>query len=235
MARAPGRPVDAVVFDFDGVVLDSEEPEFLAWQAIWAEHGQDLDLVRWSECIGTGQELATFDPYAELASLTPLSETREQLKERSRLLAAEALAGRPPLAGVQRWLDEAALAGLGVAMASSSSRRWVVGHLERLGLAHRFPVVACYDDCGAKKPDPASYLLACRTLGVAPERALAVEDSRNGMLAAKAAGLHCVVVPNPMTAHMDFAEADLVLTSLQERGPLEAAALAVSPEGSGRH
>lgn len=234
MAGTTARLVDAVVFDFDGVVLDSEEPEFLAWQAIWAEHGQELDLVRWSECIGTGQELATFDPYAELARLTPLSHSREQLKGRSRALAAEALAGRPPLAGVQRWLDEAGRAGLSVAMASSSSRGWVVGHLERLGLAHRFPVVACYDDCGAKKPDPASYLLACRTLGVAPGRALAVEDSRNGMLAAKAAGLLCVVVPNAMTAHMDFSEADLVLTSLEDCGPLEAAGRAMSSEGSRR-
>ena len=93
--------------------------------------------------------------------------------------------------------------------------------LARLGLTEQFGVIASFDDCGAKKPDPASYLLACRQLGVAPERALAVEDSRHGMMAAKAAGLSCVVVPNVMTAHMDFTGADLVLGSLEEAGPLE--------------
>jgi putative hydrolase of the HAD superfamily len=213
--------IAAIVFDLDGVVLDSEEPEFLAWQTIWSEQGRELRLEEWAACIGTGQGPTTFDPYAELVRQTGLQVGEPELRARSRALAAEFMTGRQALPGVARWLDEAAGAGLVVAMASSSPREWVVGHLARLGLTEQFGVIASFDDCGAKKPDPASYLLACRQLGVAPEQAMAVEDSHHGLMAAKAAGLTCVVVPNVMTAHMDFTGADLVLGSLEEAGPLE--------------
>ncbi len=224
-ATSADRPVDAVVFDFDGVLLDTEEPEYLAWRAIWAEHGVELDLVSWSACIGTAQGPTTFDPYAELCRHVRPAQSQDDIVARRRRLAAELVAGRPPMAGVLEWLDEAQREGVAVAVASSSPRSWVEGHLERIGLRDRFGILACYDDCGAKKPDPASYLLACRALGVAPERALAVEDSRNGLLAAKAAGLGCVVVPNKMTAHMDLSEADLRLSSLGELGLLATARL----------
>jgi HAD superfamily hydrolase (TIGR01509 family) len=225
-----------VVFDFDGVVLDSEEPDYLAWRQIWSELGQTLPLGQWARCIGTGQGAATFDPFAELVELVERdggagaaqeaggggTELREsEVRARGRAIAAELMADRQPLPGVAAWLEECAVAGLAVGMASSSPRRWVRSHLERLGLAGHFPVICCLDDCGTTKPDPASYLLACSRLGVAPAGALAVEDSRNGLLAAKSAGLHCLVVPNVMTAHMDFTEADMVLGSLGEAGPLQ--------------
>jgi HAD superfamily hydrolase (TIGR01509 family) len=213
--------IAAIVFDLDGVVLDSEEPEFLAWRTIWSEHDRELHLEEWAKCIGTGQGPTTFDPYAELVRHTGLQVGEPEVRARSQALAAELTAGRPALPGVVRWLDEAAAAGLGLAMASSSPREWVVRHLARLGLSEQFGVIASFDDCGAKKPDPASYLLACSQLGVKPQQALAVEDSRPGLMAAKAAGLSCVVVPNVMTAHMDFTGADLMLGSLDEAGPLE--------------
>jgi len=213
--------VAAIVFDFDGVVLDSEEPDFLAWQEIWLERGQDLPLEEWAACIGTGQGQHSFDPFAELVRRSGLDMDEPEVRERKRARAAELTVARPPLAGVVAWLEEATEAGLALAVATSSPRDWVETHLARLGLAGYFSALACFDDCGAKKPDPASYLLACRQLGVAPPAALAVEDSSNGLLAAKAAGLRCVVVPNVMTAHMDFSSADLVLGSLEEAGPLE--------------
>jgi HAD superfamily hydrolase (TIGR01509 family) len=213
--------VRAVVFDFDGVVLDSEEPDFLAWREIWSERGQELPLEEWAACIGTGQNQDSFDPFAELVRRTGLEIDEPEVRARKRARAAELTVVRPPLAGVVAWLEEATGAGLGLAVASSSPRDWIETHLARLGLAGYFSAVASFDDCGAKKPDPASYLLACRQLEVAPSAALAVEDSRNGLLAAKAAGLRCLVVPNVMTAHMDFSEADLVMASLEEAGPLE--------------
>jgi HAD superfamily hydrolase (TIGR01509 family) len=210
----------AIVFDFDGVVLDSEEPDFLAWQQIWAEAGQELPLLEWSECIGTGQGHSTFDPYTELVRRSGLPRTEAEVRGRMRAVSAEIMASRPAMAGVADWLEEAASAGLAVGIASSSPRSWIEPQLARLGLSGHFPVISCYDDCGVRKPEPASYQLACRTLGVEPAEALAVEDSRNGLLAAKAAGLWCLVVPNVMTAHMDFSEADIVLGSLAEAGPL---------------
>ena len=113
------------------------------------------------------------------------------------------------------WITEAQSMGLGIAVASSSPGRWVHQHLERLGLIGHLPIIICFDDCGTAKPDPAVYLLACKALGLPASEALAVEDSRNGLLAAKAAGLWCVAVPTRATAHMDFSEADFLLGSLQ--------------------
>lgn len=216
------RPaVRAIVFDFDGVILDSEEPEFLAWQEIWSQAGQELPWEQWGLCIGAGYSATTFDPFAELVRRTGLDLNEDELRAKKRARARELTVARPPLAGVVAWLEEAAGAGLGLAVASSSPRDWVEVHLQRLGLARYLPVISSFDDCGAKKPDPASYLLACQLLGVAPAQALAVEDSRNGLVAAKAAGLRCVVVPNVMTADMDFSAADLVVASLADAGPLE--------------
>lgn len=211
----------AIVFDFDGVVLDSEEPEFLAWQQIWAEHGLELRLEEWALCIGTGQRADTFDAFAELVRRSGLVPDEAEIQQKRRMVAHALTVARPPMAGVVAWLEEAARAGLAVAIASSAPRDWIEPHLERLGLSHHFPVISSCDDCGAKKPDPACYFFACRALGTSPTDALAVEDSRNGLLAAKAAGLACVVVPHKMTAHMDFSEADLVLSSLDDAGPVE--------------
>jgi HAD superfamily hydrolase (TIGR01509 family) len=208
--------IKGVVFDFDGVIVETEEADYLAWREIWARYGFELGLDQWTPCIGTRQGADTFSAFLDLRHLTglPLRESEVQAEQRS--IVTRLLSGTRALAGVLDWLDAAAAANLGVAIASSSSRRWVTEHLRRLGLETRFPAIACFDDCGAAKPDPASYLLACQLLGVRPAEAMAIEDSRNGLIAAKAAGLRCVVVPTRMTANMTFAEADLVLGSLQD-------------------
>ena len=99
--------------------------------------------------------------------------------------------------------------GLRLAVASSSSRAWVGGHLERLGLLDRFACVHCRDGVDRAKPDPALYLTVLRTLGVRLEQAIAFEDSPNGITAAKRAGLFCVAVPNQLTAQLALDHADL--------------------------
>lgn len=205
----------AVVFDFDGVILETEEPEYLAWREIWECHGQALALETWADCIGTYQDDATFHPFHDLVRRSGLNLDEADLRARVHDRIAELLGGAGPQEGVVEWVNEARCSDMGVAIASSSPRSWVERHLARLGLAGLFQVLACSDDCGAVKPDPASYLLACERLGVAPSEALAVEDSRNGLMAAKAAGLECVVVPTKMTMHMDFTGADLVVPSLR--------------------
>jgi len=218
---ATGRCTRGIVFDFDGVLVDTEQPEYLAWKQLWAGYGHELPLEDWSACIGAGMGAATFDPVGALARLTGRDDlVADELHAQAKLLASEVQSQLPVMPGVAAWLDAAQGAGIPVAIASSSPRRWVVSHLARLGLTGRFPVIASFDDCGAKKPDPASYALACGALGATPACSVAVEDSLNGLLAAKAAGMRCVVVPNVMTAHMDFAGADLVLGSLAEIGPL---------------
>jgi beta-phosphoglucomutase-like phosphatase (HAD superfamily) len=103
-----------------------------------------------------------------------------------------------------------------LAVASSSSRAWVAGHLQRLGVLERFEVLKCSDDVERVKPDPALYRAACEHLGVPPARAVAIEDSPNGILAAKRAGLFCVAVPNALTGRLVLDAADLRLASLSE-------------------
>jgi beta-phosphoglucomutase-like phosphatase (HAD superfamily) len=105
---------------------------------------------------------------------------------------------------------------LKIGLASSSPCEWVEGHLERLGLRPYFESIIASDDVVLTKPDPALYTSACAALGVEPGRAVALEDSPNGALAAKRAGLHCVAVPNELTKFLPFPAVDLRLDSLAE-------------------
>ncbi len=120
------------------------------------------------------------------------------------------------LPGVVSLLREAAVAGVPVGVASSSSEEWVAGHLERLGVLHHFEVVRCRDHVERAKPSPDLFLAALAALGADPQRSVALEDSHHGCSAAKAAGLACVVVPNDVTRGAEFAHADLVVESLDE-------------------
>jgi beta-phosphoglucomutase-like phosphatase (HAD superfamily) len=117
---------------------------------------------------------------------------------------------------VLEWLDDAELLGLALGVASSSPLAWVEGHLERLGIRSRFRSIVCRTHNRPPKPAPDLYLAALDDLGVAASDTIAVEDSPNGITAAKAAGLFCVAVPNPMTRPLDFSGADLLLDSLAD-------------------
>ena len=120
------------------------------------------------------------------------------------------------LPGVHDWLEDARRLGLPIGVASSSEVDWVAGHLERLGLLDRFACLTCFDGALPGKPAPDLYLAACEQLGVDPGDALAVEDSGNGVKAAKAAGLKCVAVPHDLTRDHDLSGADLLVPSLAE-------------------
>lgn len=203
--------IEALVFDFDGLILDTEAPEFEAWQAIYAAHGVELPFEAWASCIGT---VGAFNPYEDLEARLgrPLDLARitaEHGGDFARRLEAEAL--RP---GIADYLVDGRRLGLRLGVASSSSRTWVEGHLARLGLREHFHAIRCGDEVERVKPEPHLYLAAVDALGVAPSRALAFEDSPNGVRAAKRAGLLCVAVPNPLTARLDLGEADLQLPSL---------------------
>src|SRR5262249_54309165 len=114
------------------------------------------------------------------------------------------------------YVEAAAGLGLKLAVASSSSRDWVAGHLDRLGLLGHFDVLKCSDDVVQVKPDPGLYRAVLDALGVVPHRAIALEDSPNGIAAAKGAGLFCVAVPNALTGRLVLDGADLRVPSLTE-------------------
>jgi HAD superfamily hydrolase (TIGR01509 family) len=215
----------ALVFDFDGLILDTETPEYRAWSELYAELGRELALERWVAGVGTQ---GGFDPYAELEEQAGLELDRAALAARKRRRVDELLEHAEPLPGVSELLGRARSLGLPCAIASSSPRGWVEPHLERIGLRERFDAILCREDVPRVKPDPGLYRAAVRALGALPREAVAFEDSAHGVRAAKAAGLYCVAVPCEVTSGLDFSAADLVLRSL---GDLSLDALLVRARG----
>ncbi len=211
--------LQAIVFDFDGTILETEGPDYQSWQEIFDAHGSELTLDVWIQCVGGAP--AGFDPFAILEEQTGVVLDRVSTHQTRRKRVLELIEQQPPMPGVEALIAAAQSAGIGLAVASSSPSVWVEGNLNRLGLRHHFQAVRTADDVERVKPDPTLYRLAAAALGAAPERTLAIEDSRTGMLAAKGAGLHCLVVPNSVTQFSDFSQADLRLASLADLTPTE--------------
>jgi HAD superfamily hydrolase (TIGR01509 family) len=204
--------IKAILFDFDGTILDTETPAYEAWQSIFADHGTTLPLSMWSQSIGTNK--SDFDPFEYLQERTCKSLDRDTVQRVRRARNRALIAKQGSLPGVSAWLDEARALGIPCAIASSSPREWIVPLLERLSLTGFFSVIATADDVSRTKPDPAVFLLAASKLGVIPSEAVAVEDSAHGVRASVAAGAFTVAVPNQMTAAQDFSAANVVLASL---------------------
>lgn len=207
-------PLRALVFDFDGLILDTETPEFRAWQEVFAAYGTTLTTADWAHVIGSMDH--GWDAAAEITRRTGQSVDRDELRATWKARQVELLALETIRPGVLELLKEAKLRGLGLAVASSSPRWWVEGNLTRLGIFDSFDAVCTGDEVARTKPDPAVYLLAVSRLAVSPDTALALEDSPNGAVAARAAGLRCVIVPNDVSRHLDLSAADAVLPSLEQ-------------------
>ncbi len=206
--------LSALVFDFDGLLLDTETSAFTTAAEVFAAHRVTLDRRWWLSIIGTADHPHWSEVLeAQLGGPLPDRETvlAERIERHRALIAAEAV--RP---GIVELLDEADAAGVPCAVASSSPRRWVDGHLERLGLRPRFAAVCSRDDVapGRTKPAPDLFTAACGALGVDPPTAVALEDSAPGVAAALAAGMRVVGVPAGLTAEADLSAAHLVVPTL---------------------
>lgn len=207
------RLIRALVFDFDGLILDTEEPVYRSWLEVYQAHGEELPFERWIQIVGS--TTAGFHPQHHLEERLGRPLPKEVLDRRvgrrtEMILAQEALPG------VARHLEEAVAMGLKLGVASSSTNDWVRGHLARLGILESFDCIRCRDDVTNAKPEPDLYISVLECLGVRASEAIAIEDSPNGVLAAKRAGLRCVAIPNSITAGLDLGQADLILGSLAE-------------------
>jgi len=208
------KHIRAIIFDFDGTIIDSESPEFETWRETFLQHGQNLSVETWSRYIGTHGQ---FDVYAHFEQLTGQRIDRDEMRERIYSKAHAAIRAQPLLPGVLETIHAARRLGLKLAVASTSSCAWVEGHLERLGLTQYFPVIRCREWVQRVKPEPDLYLAALEALGVQPAEAIALEDSPNGVLAANRAGVFSVAIPNVLTMHYDLSHANLIINSLVDQ------------------
>lgn len=208
------KAIKALIFDFDGLILDTETPEVLVWQNIYKEHGFELPVEEWEKTVG-GYGVSDFDAAHHLSLLSQGRLDPVSLKARYRLEADAIIHANPILPGVMDLIREAQAEGLKIAIGSSSPHSWVDSHTQRLDIHHHFDHIVCQDDVppGKTKPHPDIYLKALEKLNVEKNEAVVFEDSPNGVLASKRAGVFVVAVPNPLTMKMNV-QGDLTVSSL---------------------
>ncbi|MCC6986418.1 MAG: HAD family phosphatase [Anaerolineales bacterium] len=208
--------IKALIFDFDGLILDTETPEVLVWQNIYKENGFELPIEEWEKTVG-GYGISDFNPARHLTHLSGGRLDPVALQSRYRLEADAIIHANPILPGVMDLIHAAQANGLKVAIGSSSPHSWVDDHTQRLDIYHHFDHIVCQDDVapGRTKPHPDIYLKALEKLDVENTEAVVFEDSPNGVLASKRAGVFVVAAPNPLTIKMNV-QGDLTVSSLAE-------------------
>jgi HAD superfamily hydrolase (TIGR01509 family) len=226
---ADGSWPAALVFDFDGLLMDTESTSLESWRHEWEQWGLRLDATAFFA--DHGGDL-TEQRYEELAAAVGPAFDKSLSHGRRTAYRARLDAGLDLMPGLRAWLAEARAAGIRLAIASSSPRDWVTGHLDRAGIGGEFGTFAFGDEVAAPKPAPDVYLLVLERLGLAGDQAAAVEDSPHGVAAARAAGMRCIAIPNRFAAASRFAAADLVLRSASQLGLGAALAAARRPRGS---
>jgi HAD superfamily hydrolase (TIGR01509 family) len=206
----------ALIFDFDGLILDTETPEVLVWQSIYKEHGFELPVEEWKKTIG-GYGLSNFDPAEYLSQLSQGRLDSVSSRVRYRKESDAIIHASPIMPGVISMIEQAKENGLQLAIGSSSPHSWVDTHAKRLGIFDYFDRIICQDDVlpGRTKPNPDIFLKALDQLHVKQDAAVVFEDSLNGVTAARRAEIFVVAVPNLLTAKMGVA-GDLTVSSLAE-------------------
>lgn len=204
----------AVLFDFDGVLVDTEWAIYEAWLRTFRGHGHELPLEIYTRCIGS--DFDTWSPKTHLEDLTGSSFDWHQLDDDRQIEIRRDLEQAGPMPGVVALLASLKSQGTRIGVVSSSSHQWVDGWLERLRLSSHFETVVCRGDAPRIKPAPDLWLEALRRLNLPASEVLVFEDSLNGVKSAKEAGLTVIAVPNRTTAGLDFSIADRVLPSLED-------------------
>jgi len=206
--------IKAIIFDFDGVILETETPIFKSWNELYQSYGCEIPLDSWVTLIGGTDN--DFDPFTELERQVGHKLDESVIEPPRQLREKELVEVQAVLPGVTQYINDARKLHLKIGVASSSPNWWVSGHLSRLGLDHYFDFVCTRDNVEHVKPYPDLYLKVLETFDVRSDEAIAVEDSPNGVTAAKKAGLFCVAVPNAMTRSLCLNHADMKLNSLVE-------------------
>jgi HAD superfamily hydrolase (TIGR01509 family) len=208
-------PFEAIIFDHDGTLIDTERADLEACQRLYQECGVEISIEYWAEHIVGhmgGYELIL----TELTQRNGHGATRDSLWQRFKELWAITLENVELMPGVASLVSSLHAAGYPLAIATASDRAWTTRWLTRFNLWPYFQVIATGDDVVNNKPAPDVYLFAAAQLGVEPERCLVFEDSLAGLKAAKAAGMTVVAVPSPLTQTLDFSQADGIVAGLDK-------------------
>jgi HAD superfamily hydrolase (TIGR01509 family) len=209
------NPLLGAIFDCDGLLADTETPDYDAWREIYEEQGLHFPLELWAHTVGAAKGQSLNDWHAPLAEAVGAGYDPDAVRTR-RLASYQAAIGKlTPMPGVLALLDALDEAQIPCAVASNSDREWVDRILDITGLTRRFQTIATADEVEHPKPAPDVYLLAAERLGVPPQRCAAFEDSPRGLAAAHAAGMFTVAVPTALTRHFAFEQAHHIVESLE--------------------
>ncbi len=203
--------IKGLIFDFDGLIIDTEMPCFMAWVELYKKYGFSFTMQDYGRIIGTDN--SKFNPAQNLHQLTnglvDPQEVNSTIFSRTRQLIEK----QSLLPGVLQTLEAADKINLPMAIASSSKKDWVEGYLSSLGIRPFFKVVCTFEDVTQVKPNPELFLLAANKLGCLPSQTIVFEDSPNGIKAAHAAGIYSIAIPNEITRGMDLSLADRVVNT----------------------
>lgn len=207
--------IEALIFDFDGLILDTESSDFNSWDMLYQTYGERYSFEQWLTILGGSGESA-FDPAENLIAMKGLKKDVPTLRADAWEIKKDLLAKEVPLPGVLEMLDEAEQMGMPKAIASSSPLRWVETNLRAHGLFERFDVIVTADDVAQTKPAPDLFLLAAEKMGFGADEVIVFEDSLNGIEAARRAGMFAVAIPNAMVRTLDYSHAPMRFDSMAD-------------------
>ena len=211
--------IKGIIFDFDGLICDTETPELRAWEALFTNHGLIFPFERYQETIGAIHN--DDSPFGFLEEMLGHPVDRSQVKEEFMLLRNKLIESEQMRPGIHTYLKDAKNEGLLIGLASSSPRSWIDFYLGRFLIMEYFGCIKTFNDVNNTKPDPELYIKSLECMQLQPHEVIALEDSPNGVTAAKKAGVYVAVFPNEVTSRFEFDSADLIVNSLEEM-PLKA-------------
>lgn len=203
-----------IIFDFDGVLVDTEWAIYQSWVTLYQREGQNISIETYSPCLGAGY--SHWDPAAHLEQLTGRNynwDVETPIRQARIEADLEQMGLMPGVSELLDWCDEHMVP---MAVASSSSRRWVAGWLDKLGIHHRFKGVFTRTDGYPVKPDPALFLAALDCLQLQASDCIIIEDTENGTISAQRAGIPCVAIPNRMTRFSNLSRANFTFDSMSQ-------------------
>ncbi|MCJ7518269.1 MAG: HAD-IA family hydrolase [Anaerolineaceae bacterium] len=206
--------IKGIIFDFDGLICDTETPELRAWEKLFSDYGFVFPFEKYQETIGAVHNDET--PFIFLEEMLNHPIDRGGIKEEFTSFRNKLIDHEPIRPGILNYLRLSNKFELEIGLASSSPRSWIDYHLNRLSIQDYFGCIKTFNDVSKTKPDPELFLKALACMNLKPNEVVALEDSINGVTAAKQAGIYVVVFPNEVTKFFEFDEADLVVDSLKE-------------------